>query len=157
MRRLLYLALWALAAGGAGAETPIEPLRFDDPAQEARFKQLTSELRCLVCQNQSLADSEAPLAMDLRHEIHKMMLAGASNKEIVDFLVARYGDFVLFRPPVKPTTYLLWLGPLILFVLGLAVFAYVLRHGHGSEPRLTEAERRRARRLLADPKEGAEP
>ncbi len=156
MRRAIGLALLALMTAGATAEeTPVAPLRFDNAAQEARFKELTAELRCLVCQNQSLADSAAPLAEDLRREIHGMMLAGASDQEIADFLVARYGDFVLYRPPFKPSTYLLWAGPLILLALGLGVSVHVVRRRAGDPP-LAEVERRRARRLLAD-RDEAEP
>ncbi len=88
---------------------------------EARFQHLIKEIRCLVCQNQSLADSHAELAQDLRQEIYEMMKAGKSDREIIAFLVNRYGDFVLYRPPVKPTTYLLWYGPAILAVAGLGL------------------------------------
>lgn len=150
MRALFAGAALMLAVFGAqGAETPIEPFQFASPAQEARFKRLLGELRCLVCQNQSLADSEASLAADIRHRIHKMMRAGASDEEIVAFLVDRYGDFVLFRPPVKPVTYLLWAGPALLLVLGAAAFAAALRRRlREPEPELTEQERRRAQELL---------
>jgi cytochrome c-type biogenesis protein CcmH len=95
-----------------------EPLVFASQQQQERFNKLTEELRCLVCQNQNLADSDAPLAHDLRREVHEMVLAGRTNKQIKEFLVTRYGDFVLYRPPVQKNTYLLWLAPLILLLIG---------------------------------------
>ena len=95
-----------------------EPMVFENQQQQDRFDRLTRELRCLVCQNQNLADSDAPLAHDLRREVHTMILAGQSESEIKQFLVQRYGDFVLYRPPVQNNTYLLWLMPLILLLGG---------------------------------------
>jgi cytochrome c-type biogenesis protein CcmH len=100
-----------------------EPLVFDSPEQEARYKQLTLELRCAVCQNQTLADSDAPLAQDLRQEIFDMMQAGNDNEQIKSFLVDRYGDFVLYRPPMKGNTLALWVLPGVLLGVGaIAVF-----------------------------------
>ena len=98
-----------------------EPLIFTDAEQEARYQQLTLELRCLVCQNQNLADSDAPLAQDLRQEIYNMMQAGRTNDEIKQFLIDRYGDFVLYMPPMKSNTLVLWLAPLLLLLGGAAV------------------------------------
>ena len=95
-----------------------EPLVFESMLQEDRFNQLTLELRCLVCQNQNLADSDAQLAHDLRAEVHEMLLAGKSDDEIKQFMVERYGDFVLYRPPVQKNTYLLWLAPMALLLIG---------------------------------------
>ncbi len=100
-----------------------EPLVFESPEQEARYNELTMELRCTVCQNQSLADSDAPLAQDLREEIHNMMVAGQSNDQIKNFLVERYGNFVLYRPPMQGNTLALWVLP-ILLLLGGAVIAF---------------------------------
>ena len=99
------------------SEVP-EPLVFANQQQQARFDKLTLELRCLVCQNQNLADSDAPLAHDLRREVHQMLMSGQSNEQIKQFLVERYGDFVLYRPPVQKNTYLLWLAPLLLLLAG---------------------------------------
>ena len=113
-----------------------EPLLFDNQQQQDRFEQLTQELRCLVCQNQNLADSDAPLAYDLRRELHKMLMAGQSNEQIKQFLVARYGDFVLYRPPLQKNTYLLWLAPLILLLGG----ALVLRSSINKRSALLDAE-----------------
>ena len=95
------------------------PLEFDKPEQGQRYQDLIEELRCLVCQNQNLADSHADLAQDLREEVYEMVLAGKNNEEIVDFLVARYGDFVLYRPPVKLSTWLLWFAPFVLLLAGI--------------------------------------
>jgi cytochrome c-type biogenesis protein CcmH len=103
------------------------PMEFDDPATELRFKKLTEELRCLVCQNQSLADSHAELAQDLRNEVYRMVNAGDSNKEIIDYMVTRYGDFVLYRPPVKNTTYFLWFGPFLILLIAIIIIARVTR------------------------------
>jgi cytochrome c-type biogenesis protein CcmH len=99
----------------------------DDPVIEARLKSLSQELRCLVCQNQTLADSSAPLAEDLRREIRELIAKGMSDQEITDYLVARYGDFVRYRPPVTSQTMLLWVGPLLLLVAGFTGLLMALR------------------------------
>ncbi len=104
-----------------------DPLIFDDAEQEARYQQLTVELRCLVCQNQNLADSDAPLAQDLRREIYEMMQAGRSDNEIKQFLIDRYGDFVLYKPPVKNNTLLLWFLPAFLLAGGALVVLMIVR------------------------------
>jgi cytochrome c-type biogenesis protein CcmH len=98
-----------------------EPIIFDSQQQQERFDRLTQELRCLVCQNQNLADSDAPLAHDLRLEVFKMLQAGNTDDQIKQFMTDRYGDFVLYRPPVQQNTWLLWLAPLILFLGGALV------------------------------------
>jgi cytochrome c-type biogenesis protein CcmH len=98
---------------------PIETFKFDSPEKEKVFHKLSEELRCLVCQNQNIAESNADLAKDLRLEIYTMLQQGKSEEEIVDFMVQRYGDYVLYRPPVKPMTWLLWFGPAIVFIFGL--------------------------------------
>jgi cytochrome c-type biogenesis protein CcmH len=103
------------------------PLEFDNAEQEQRFQALTEELRCLVCQNQNLADSDAPLAQDLRQEIHDMLMAGRNDDEIRSFLVDRYGDFVLYRPALKGNTLALWLAPAILLLIGGLVVAWSVR------------------------------
>jgi cytochrome c-type biogenesis protein CcmH len=106
-----------------------------DPAAEARLMTLSSELRCLVCQNQTIADSNAELAVDLRNEIREKIQGGMSDAEIKEFMVARYGDFVLYRPPVKATTLFLWAGPFLLLAVGGGILIYNLRRR-----RLTPAE-----------------
>ena len=113
-----------------------EPMVFENQQQQDRFDQLTQELRCLVCQNQNLADSDAPLAHDLRREVHAMLQSGQSNEQIKQFLVERYGDFVLYRPPVQKNTYLLWLAPLFLFLAG----ALVIRSSIKKRSALFEAD-----------------
>ena len=123
LRILLTAAVLTLACQAVAQE----PLIFMNPEQEARFNELTLELRCLVCQNQNLADSDAPLAQDLRQEIYNMMQAGQSNEEIKTFLVDRYGDFVLYKPPVKGNTLALWLAPAILLLGGGLVVVLIVR------------------------------
>ena len=98
-----------------------------DPVLEARMLSITSELRCLVCQNQTIADSHAELADDLRRQVREMLVRGDTDKQIIDYMTARYGDFVLYRPPVKSTTWLLWFGPALLLLGGLAVLLVTLR------------------------------
>jgi cytochrome c-type biogenesis protein CcmH len=121
-----------------------------DPVAQERAMRLANELRCLVCQNQSIAESNADLAVDLRRQIDEQIGAGRSDRQIVDFMVARYGDFVLYRPPFKATTLLLWGGPLLLLALGALVAWRVLaaRRARESEHPLSGEERREAARLL---------
>lgn len=147
---LLVLSTATFVLMAQARATVFEPREFQDPAQEERYKSLVAELRCLVCQNQNLADSNAELAGDLRRQVFTMIEAGASDEEIVDFMVSRYGDFVLYRPPLKATTLLLWVGP---FVLGAAAVAYLAiqvrrRNQARADGALTEAERRRLNELL---------
>jgi len=119
-----------------------------DPALERRASALERELRCLVCQNQSLAESNAPLAMDLRNQIRSQLAAGKSEREVVDYLVERYGDFVRYRPPLKASTVLLWAGPFVFLVGGFYLLARILRRRRVPAPQLTSAERERAAKLL---------
>jgi cytochrome c-type biogenesis protein CcmH len=119
----IIVAAWFAAA----AQAADAPSAAADPALEARVHQIAVELRCLVCQNQTIADSNAPLALDLRNQVREMVKRGDSQQQIVDYMTARYGDFVLYRPPVKSTTALLWFGPFVLLVVGVAVFVLVLR------------------------------
>ena len=123
MRRAALVAL-LLAAHAALA---IDPLPFKDRAEEIRFQHLAKELRCLVCQNQDLADSEADLAKDLRKQVFDLMRAGKSDAEIKQYLVSRYNDFVLYDPPLKPGTWLLWFAPGALVLVGAGVLANILR------------------------------
>ncbi|MDR1994494.1 cytochrome c-type biogenesis protein CcmH [Azonexus sp.] len=152
--RALILAL-CLAATGAQASSAWEAAVAADPVAEKRLQALSKELRCLVCQNETIADSNAELAVDLRREIRGMIHDGRSDNEIIDFMVARYGDFVLYRPPVKGVTLLLWGGPVVLLLLGLgALFAYLRRRagrvGDTERPLSTE-EARRLEALLKEP------
>ena len=122
-RKLFILVLTlTLSVSVLAQRAPVqEPMVFETQQQEDRFKVLTQELRCLVCQNQNLADSDAQLAHDLRAEVHEMLIAGKTDDEIKQFMVERYGDFVLYRPPVQQNTYLLWLAPLGLLFIGALI------------------------------------
>ncbi len=139
---LLATAPWVQAKEAAPASA--------DPALEQRVMTLAAELRCLVCQNQTIADSSAPLAEDLRNQVREKMRQGASDSEIVDYMVARYGDFVLYRPPLKLTTALLWFGPLLLLAGGFVVMLRrVLRRRPAQDFEVTASEHKRAAELLA--------
>lgn len=126
------------------------PQPFADPITEARYKELLKELRCMVCPNQPLSDSEASLAQDLREEVREMVLNGQSNIDIKEFLVQRYGDMVLYRPPVKNKTFLLWFGPAVLLFIAFLVLIYFIRRQHRSEtaPPLTVAEQEKLQQVL---------
>ena len=115
---------------------------------DRRVMNLSHELRCLVCQNQTLADSNAPLAQDLRNQIREQLAAGRSEQDVVDFLVARYGDFVLYRPPLKGTTVLLWIGPFLFLAFGAFILVRFVRRRRVAEPELSAADRARAAKLL---------
>jgi cytochrome c-type biogenesis protein CcmH len=125
LHKLLLAALLAASVLGVPAKeaTPVA----EDPALEARMQAIAVELRCLVCQNQTIADSNADLAVDLRNQVKQMLREGKSQREIIDYMTARYGDFVLYRPPVKGTTMLLWFGPVLALLVGLAALVLALR------------------------------
>jgi cytochrome c-type biogenesis protein CcmH len=140
-----------LASGTVQATATLESFKFDTPAGEQHFKDLIAELRCLVCQNQSLADSDAELAHDLRAEVYEMVQAGKSDAEIIEFLVARYGDFVLYKPPVKPSTYLLWFGPFVLMIIAaVLLLRAVRRQTQAPAAEITPEERQRLDALLRE-------
>ncbi len=150
MLRKLLLGLVTLLATlslHAGQAVPAA----DDPVLEERVTELGHLLRCLVCQNQTIADSHAELAIDLKNEIREMMVAGKTNQEIIDFMVARYGDFVLYKPQVKSSTWLLWFGPGILLLVGLGALFFKLkrRTQEIAAPALTDEQRRKAHELLS--------
>ncbi|TVQ35537.1 MAG: cytochrome c-type biogenesis protein CcmH [Geminicoccaceae bacterium] len=152
LRALLPALLLALATAATAAPNPDEIL--DDPALEARARALSAELRCVVCQNESIDDSGAPLARDMRRLVRERLVAGDSDAEVVDFLVARYGDFVRLRPPVRGSTLLLWASPLILVGLGgIGVWLYLRgrRDDQAAAPApLSPEEQAALDRLLAD-------
>jgi cytochrome c-type biogenesis protein CcmH len=142
---VIVIALACGRAAWAGEAKPVAA----DPALEERVTAVATELRCLVCQNQTLADSHAPLAVDLRNQIREQMKAGASERDIVDYMVARYGDFVRYRPPLKASTVLLWAGPIVLMVGGLVLLFYRLsRRRAEPEDSLSDEDRARAAELL---------
>ncbi len=147
MKRLLLLIIVGLWV--APMQAAIEAYQFDSPEMEADYYQLINELRCLVCQNQNLAGSNADLARDLRRETYEMLQQGKSQQEVVDFMVARYGDFVLYRPQFKSSTYLLWLGPFLLLLLVL--YLVVRRLRAADKPVEVDADAMaQARQLLED-------
>lgn len=155
MKRVLFALGLGMLSLPALAADPSEMLK--DPALETRAENLGKELRCLVCQSESIEDSNADLAKDLRIVVREQIQSGKSDAEVKKFVVDRYGDYVLLRPPFKPTTLVLWLGPFAFFVLGLvAVWAFYRRRGASQNPAapapLTEAEKRRLDALLKEEK-----
>ncbi len=126
--RGLWLAVWLLLSIAGGDAMAIDSeAAFEDPAMQARYEALNRELRCLVCQNQSIADSNATLAQDLRREVREMMAEGRDDADIRAFMTARYGDFVLYEPPLAPRTWLLWAAPGLLVVIGILAAVLVIR------------------------------
>lgn len=154
MNKLLsYLIISVvLFFSAAVSSAPIETFKFDSPEKEKVFHKLSEELRCLVCQNQNIAESNAGLAKDLRLELYTMISQNKSEDEIVDFMVQRYGDYVLYRPPFKPVTWLLWFGPLIVFAFGL-IFAVRFMKAQSSDAQpdnLSDEDIERIKSLHAD-------
>ena len=137
---LVLCAILFIASASAFAQVgaDVAPLQFQSPAEETRFHALVSELRCVMCQNQSLADSNAQIAHDLRREVLELMREGRSDAQIKDFLVARYGEFVLYRPRVEGRTWLLWLGPIALLLIGGVVIARIVHARSGATVSATD-------------------
>jgi cytochrome c-type biogenesis protein CcmH len=160
MKPLLTLAaaLLVAIAGITGARAQSEPPQEaatigEDPVLEKRVNEIGLELRCLVCQNQTISDSHAGLANDLKNQIREQLKAGKSEKQILEFMVERYGDFVLYRPPMKATTAVLWVGPFALLAAGIAGGVLIVRRRRDTvaDPsQLTDAQRLKAAQLLAD-------
>ncbi len=143
--------LFSIGFTSPPAHAVLEPLKFESSSQESRYKALIAEFRCLVCQNQNLADSNADLARDLRLLTYNMILSGSSDTDIVQFMVNRYGDFVLYRPPFKPSTALLWLAPLILLAGGCFVLFRLFRdRKHINSSDIPPAQRAKVRKLMRD-------
>lgn len=145
MNKRLFALLLVLCALSARAAQPAA-----DAALEQHVMRLAQELRCLVCQNQTIADSHADLALDLRQQVREQLARGRSDQQVIDFMVRRYGDFVLYRPPVKASTWLLWFGPFALLLAGLAALAVKLGRRAGRAPAadLPASEAARAAQLL---------
>jgi len=132
-----------------------EKFDFTGNVDEDRYKELIAEIRCLVCQNQSLSDSDAELAHDLRQEVYDLMQTGQENVQIIDFLVARYGDFVLYSPPVKPSTYLLWYGPFVLLAIGILFLVKTVRQRtRQTETGFSAQEKARLKAILGEEADG---
>ncbi|MDH3343552.1 MAG: cytochrome c-type biogenesis protein CcmH [Gammaproteobacteria bacterium] len=150
MKILLALAL--LAFNFSACAAPMDAFEFDTKAQEKIFNKLNNELRCLVCQNQAIAESNAGLAKDLRAEIHSMLLAGKTEEQIKEFMVDRYGDYVLYDPPFKPMTWLLWIGPMAIFLMGLFYARRFIFQQKSSEApgELSDEESARLRELQSE-------
>ncbi len=153
MKKYALLAFLCLAPFAAWAEQAKDLA--EDPVVEKRMVKLAENLRCLVCQNESLASSHAELAEDLRKEVREMIKKGMTDKEITDYLVARYGDFVLYEPPMKASTVLLWVGPFALLLIGAGVLVYQVRRRKQAvpEPELSAEAQQRAAALLNDGKD----
>ncbi len=150
LRRMAPIMLVGVLTLGMAQAFTLEEFTFEDPARAGEFRDLIGELRCLVCQNESLAGSQAGVAQDLREEVYRMMQEGKSRKEVVDFLVARYGDFVLYEPPIRPSTYILWFGPFLFVALGAFLLLRTLQRKKAEpEQDLSDAERARLDRILA--------
>ena len=148
--RNVRCGVWLAAVFGLAVHAADLPLTFTDAPRQARYEQLLNELRCLVCQNQSLADSHADLAQDLRNEVFRMIGAGQTNAEIIVYLVKRYGDFVLYKPPMKDTTWLLWFGPLLMLLTVGGVWWRVARKSiaHPSATTLSAEEEAQLKETL---------
>jgi cytochrome c-type biogenesis protein CcmH len=158
MRKAFIALIALLVICGAASAKDAAPIAAD-PALEKRVMALAEELRCLVCQNQTIAESHAGLAIDLKNQIREQLGAGKSEEEILAYMVARYGDFVLYRPPVKASTILLWFGPFALLAAAIGFLVINIRRRRTAalqgSTALTAAERARAQRLLADTVDGA--
>ena len=151
MKKLLLLFM---LLGSSVVWAGVEVHKFENPEQEQQYNRLIAELRCLVCQNQNLADSNAELAQDLRQEVYDMIQNGATDQEIINFMVVRYGDFVLYRPPFKATTAFLWIGPFIILIAGLLILLVVIRKRRQTTTvELDAAAQARAQQLLNDKNE----
>ena len=156
MRRLLTTVL-ALALS-AGAAARVEVHEFDGPEQEARYNKLIAELRCLVCQNQNLADSNAELAVDLRRKTYEMVRQDKSEREIADYMVDRYGEFVLYRPPLNSNTLLLWGGPFVILMIGVGLLMRTIRRRRAEQaPGVDNATLSTAAQLLDDDRDKRNP
>ncbi|MDB6062974.1 MAG: ccmH [Verrucomicrobiaceae bacterium] len=150
MRRFIFLIFGLLLS--ALAHAAIDPYDFDTDAQRERYRHFIEDMRCPKCQNQNLAGSDAPIAQDLRHELHRLLIEGKDDRQIVDYMVSRYGEFILYNPPFDKKTAILWLAPLGFIVIGGAVLAVVIRRraklNTVDAPALSPAEQQRINALL---------
>ena len=157
MRQLIYIIFFALLLVSHHTFSDDAPVQFKNDNDKQRYEELIEEIRCLVCQNQSLSDSNAELAQDLRKEVYDMINSGKDDNEITQFLVERYGDFVLYRPPLKGNTWLLWFGPFLFLIIGSIVAITIIRKQSNSEDTDTEIDEEKEKRiaeLLDDTSDG---
>jgi cytochrome c-type biogenesis protein CcmH len=158
IKAFVIAAVLVITSTQAGAVEPSEML--DDPVMEARARTISAELRCVVCQNQSIDDSNAELARDMRVLVRERLVAGNTNQQVLDYVVSRYGDYVLLKPPFKSSTYLLWFGPLLFVMIGLTALVLMFRRGQSQDMdnamsqsqvlRLSKDEEKRLEKLLAE-------
>ena len=152
----MALLVGMLGSFAAGAYT-LEQFKFEDPAEAAEFRKLLTELRCVVCQNETLAGSQADVAQIMREEVYRLTQDGKNEEEIKAYLVDRYTDFVLYDPPLKPTTYILWFGPFLLIAIAaFFMFRTLLSKKRAPDEELSESERQRLRELLSETGEKGE-
>jgi len=143
-----FIFILVLAVTTISVQAKEAPLAAANPELEKRVMELSDELRCLVCQNQTLADSHAELAIDLKNQVREKLASGMSNQEVINYMVERYGDFVLYRPPVKGSTWLLWFGPFVLLAGGVFMLMLKLKRRRATDSVLSQAELQRAAVLL---------
>lgn len=155
MQRIITTVVFMLVVGWASTLSAAFVIyKFDDPEKEKRFRALTHELRCPKCQNQTIADSDAPLALDLKNIAYDMVRAGATDDEVRKFMRDRYGDFILYRPPLEPKNYLLWYGPLaVLIIAGLAIGFMVVRPKKRPPKKMAKEEHERVEKLMHEMEE----
>jgi len=149
---MAILSVMLMLFAGTSSAVVFEPREFSSAQHEARYRQLNEELRCLVCQNQNIAGSDAALAQDLRREVYRMLNEGLTDEQIVDYMVQRYGDFVLYRPPLSPLTVALWTGPFVLLLLGMIFLWRIMSRRQASaveQTPLSKEERERLRKLVS--------
>ncbi len=153
LNRILFITamiITALLVTSVANASPVETFQFRDEVTKIRFQALSKELRCPKCQNQNLADSNAPIAADLRHELYDLLQQGKADSEIINFMVSRYGEFVLYRPRVSSITYILWFGPALLILIGVIVVIIILRKKPASKENLalTTQQQQKLQQLL---------
>ena len=152
MKSLLFV--FTLLFSLSSLNAAVEVKQFENAQQEQRYKHIIDELRCLVCQNQNISGSNAGLAQDLRKQVYKMIIAGESDEAIFDFMVTRYGDFVLYRPPFKATTFFLWVGPFLIFAIGLFVLMrFISQRKKSVVAELSSMDKEKLKKLLNKDKE----
>ncbi len=155
LNKVLFITMMSIAslfASNIVYASPVDTFEFKDEVTKVRFQALSKELRCPKCQNQNLADSNSPIAADLRRELYELLQQGKADSEVVDFMVDRYGEFVLYRPRVSNVTYILWFGPVLLIFIGIIVVIVILRKKPASKEDLVLSTKQQAKlkQLLAD-------